>query len=453
MEKLKRKYGLPTAIAMVVGIVIGSGIFFKADDVLKLTNGKLSLSILAWAVGGLIMLISAYTFSLVARKVEKVNGVVDYIEAAGGKKAGYVVAWYLSTVYYPILTSILAFVSANYFCSLIGLDYGQTTWLVAFGFLTLSFALNIWEPKLAGNYQVSTTLIKLIPVIFIAVIGTILGITNEPAVAPLLPPNTLKFDFGGAILVTIFAYEGWVVATSINAELNDSKKNMPRALVLGSLIVIGAYLLYYVGLSGFLHNNEIINKGDQAPIVAATQFLGKIGGTFFNVFVVISCLGTLNGLTMGCVRGFYSIGSRKQGPNPDSFAKLSQKTNTSLASGFVGYVLSLVYFLVWFLAIHKGLLPGTFDTLTIAFLYLSYIIIYRWIMRTFTDLSFFNRYIMPTLAIVCAIFLTLTGSGLYQLIFLQSFNEIKEFLIYLGFAMTSMFIGMLYYRSTKEPAK
>ena len=324
MEKLKRKYGLPTAIAMVVGIVIGSGIFFKADDVLKLTNGKLSLSILAWAVGGLIMLISAYTFSLVARKVEKVNGVVDYIEAAGGKKAGYVVAWYLSTVYYPILTSILAFVSANYFCSLIGLDYGQTTWLVAFGFLTLSFALNIWGPKLAGNYQVSTTLIKLIPVIFIAVIGTILGITNEPAVAPLLPPNTLKFDFGGAILVTIFAYEGWVVATSINAELNDSKKNMPRALVLGSLIVIGAYLLYYVGLSGFLHNNEIINKGDQAPIVAATQFLGKIGGTFFNVFVVISCLGTLNGLTMGCVRGFYSIGSRKQGPNPDSFAKLSQ---------------------------------------------------------------------------------------------------------------------------------
>ena len=70
MEKLKRKYGLPTAIAMVVGIVIGSGIFFKADDVLKLTNGKLSLSILAWAVGGLIMLISAYTFSLVARKLK-----------------------------------------------------------------------------------------------------------------------------------------------------------------------------------------------------------------------------------------------------------------------------------------------------------------------------------------------------------------------------------------------
>ena len=76
-------------------------------------------------------------------------------------------------------------------------------------------------------------------------------------------------------------------------------------------------------------------------------------------------------------------------------------------------------------------------------------------MRTFTDLSFFNRYIIPSLAIICAIFLTLTGSGLYQLIFLQSFNEIKEFLIYLGFAMTSMFIGMLYFRSvsTKEQTK
>ena len=79
---------------------------------------------------------------------------MDYIEAAGGKKAGYVVAWYLSTVYYSILTYIIAFVYANYFCSLIGLDYGQTTWLVAFGFLTLSFALNIWGPKIEGNYQV-----------------------------------------------------------------------------------------------------------------------------------------------------------------------------------------------------------------------------------------------------------------------------------------------------------
>lgn len=451
MEKLKKKYGLITAIAMVVGIVIGSGVFFKADDVLIKTNGKLSLSLLAWLIGGLIMVISAYTFSLVSKKVEKVNGVVDYIEAAGGEKAGYVVGWYLSTVYYPILASILSFVSANYFCILIGLGYGWWLWLIALGFLLLAFTLNIWSPKLAGYFQVSTTFIKLVPIILIAIVGTILGFTKSPSFVNVTSGITITNDFGGAILLTIFAYEGWVIATSINAELVNSKKNLSRALVIGTSIVILAYLLYYVGLSGFLHNNEIINLGDSAPIEASKHLLGNFGSIIFNIFVVISCLGTLNGIVVGCSRGLYSLAARGQGPAPETF-KLHKKTNTSLKSGILGLFFSLFFFIAWFLAIDKGLLPGTFDTLTIAFLYTSYFIIYLWIMKTFKNLNWFNRYFMPILAIIAALFLVFTASGLYHIIFLKSFNEFKDFLIFLGIAMTSMFIGMLFFK-VKQPSK
>ena len=88
---LERKYGLLTAIAMVVGIVIGSGVFFKAQTILTKTNGNMPLGILAWIVGGCIMLACILAFAIMATKYEKVNGIVDYAEAAVSKKYGYAV--------------------------------------------------------------------------------------------------------------------------------------------------------------------------------------------------------------------------------------------------------------------------------------------------------------------------------------------------------------------------
>ena len=88
-QELKKKYGLLTAICMVVGIVVGSGVFFKAEAILNKTGGNLKIGILAWVIGGVIMIVSAYTFSILATKYEKVNGVVDYAEAMCGKKYAY----------------------------------------------------------------------------------------------------------------------------------------------------------------------------------------------------------------------------------------------------------------------------------------------------------------------------------------------------------------------------
>ena len=110
---LKKKYGLFTAIAMVVGIVVGSGVFFKAEKVLTATGGNLKLGILSWIIGGAIMVSCAYVFSLLATKIEKVNGVVDYAEATVGDKYAYLIGWFLSTIYYPTLTMALSWVSAR----------------------------------------------------------------------------------------------------------------------------------------------------------------------------------------------------------------------------------------------------------------------------------------------------------------------------------------------------
>ncbi|HBB28698.1 MAG TPA: amino acid permease, partial [Clostridiales bacterium] len=161
---LKKKYGLITAIAMVVGIVIGSGVFFKAEKILTATGGNLPLGILAWIMGGAIMIICAYTFSIMATKYEYVNGIVDYAEVTIGKKYAYYVGWFMATIYYPTLTSVLAWVSARYTCVLFGFNIvGGEAMVISCFYLIASYAINSLSPIIAGKFQVSTTIIKLIP--------------------------------------------------------------------------------------------------------------------------------------------------------------------------------------------------------------------------------------------------------------------------------------------------
>ena len=93
---MEKRYGLPTAICMVVGIVIGSGVFFKAEKVLQATKGNMPLGILAWGIVGAIMIICSYVFATMATRYEKVSGLVDYAEATVGRRYAYYVGWFMA---------------------------------------------------------------------------------------------------------------------------------------------------------------------------------------------------------------------------------------------------------------------------------------------------------------------------------------------------------------------
>ena len=138
MQKLNRKFGLFTAICMVVGTVIGSGIFFKAQNVLIATEGNLPIGIAAWLISGLIMIICSLQFAMMATKYEKVNGVVDYAEATCGKGYGYYLAWFMVNIYYPGMTSVLAWVSARYFGVLFGWGLVSAEVLTLSGFFLIA---------------------------------------------------------------------------------------------------------------------------------------------------------------------------------------------------------------------------------------------------------------------------------------------------------------------------
>jgi len=416
---LQKKYGLLTAIAMVIGIVIGSGVFFKAEKVLVATGGNLPQGILAWILGGVIMVVCAYVFAVMATRYEKVNGIVDYAEAIIGEKYGYFVGWFVATIYTPAMTSVLAWVSARYTCVLLGWDIvgGEAMALSGF-YLVGIYALNALSPKLAGKFQVSTTIIKLIPLGLMAIFGTIVGLRSGILVSNFTSGGIAEAASSSplftALVATVFAYEGWIIATSINAELKDAKKNLPMALTFGTLFIALIYILYYTGLAGAVENSVMMEGGETGAKIAFSTVFTNVGGTILFVFVVISCLGTLNGLMIGCTRNFYALAARNVGPKPEIFKGIDECTNMPTNSSILSLLVTAAWLLYFYganLAPTSWFGPFSFDSseLPIVTIYGMYIPIFIKMMATEKSLNFFNRFIMPTLALIGCVFMIIAA--------------------------------------------
>ena len=416
MEKLTRKYGLLTAICMVVGTVIGSGVFFKAQNVLAATDGNMPMGIAAWVITGLIMIICSAQFAVMATKYEKVNGVVDYAEATCGKSYAYYLAWFLVNIYYPSMTGVLAWVSARYFGVMFGWSLVSAEVLALSGFfLIASYTMNALSPKLAGKFQVSATVIKLIPICLMAVVGTVVGFTNGTLPENFAGVTEAVGGSGGglfaAVVATVFAYEGWIVTTSINAELKNPKKNLPIALVAGAAIVVAAYVLYYIGVAGGASTQVLIDEG---ATTAFSNVFGKVGGVFLNICIVISCLGTLNGLMVGASRGMYAIAARNEGPAPEMFSQVDKTTNMTNNSAIWGLFVCGFWFLFFYGAVVTTIdvKPGWFgmfnfdsSELPIVTVYAMYIpMMIMWMVKE-KDLGVMKRFILPLLSIFACAFM------------------------------------------------
>ncbi|MBR5543380.1 MAG: APC family permease [Oscillospiraceae bacterium] len=425
-NKFEKKYGLFTAICLVVGIVIGSGVFFKAQEILEKTGGDMPTGILSWIIGGLVMLVCVLAFASMAQKYEKVNGVVDYAEATIGKTYAYYTGWFMTTLYYPALTMALAWLSAKYTLVFItsvnpafplvipiaegGTSTGPECMVLTLLYFVFSFAINALSPRLAGKLQVGTTVIKLIPICLMAVVGIIYGIATGGLANNFANPATVHGISENPLLASVcstaFAYEGWIIATSINSELKNAKRNLPIALISGCLIIIAAYVLYFIGVAGGATNQELIDHG---ATIAFRNLFGNIFGNVLNLFVAVSCLGTLNGLMLGCSRGIYSLAARREGPFPEIFGEIDRNTNMAVNSAVFG-LLSCVILFVYF---YFSSLAKTWDSififdateLPILTMYAFYIPIFFSRIVNAKDENSLKRFIIPTLAVAASCFM------------------------------------------------
>ena len=424
-QKLTKKYGLFTAIAMVVGIVIGSGVFFKAQTILTATGGDLVPGILAWVFGGIIMVFCALAFSFMATKYEKVSGIVDYAEETIGKRYAYFVGWFVATIYMPSITGVLAWLSARYTIEFLNSAVGKNInsmvglWciLLTLVYLIATYFLNVLSPKLAGKFQVSVTVIKLIPLILMGVVGIIVGLSNGTlvenfAVESIKSESRLMLFFG-ALTATAFAYDGWIIATSINAEIKNAKRNLPLALTIGSLIVVAICVLYNIGVAGGATVGDLANEKIGTG-KAFTNIFGGRFGTILKLFVALSCLGTLNGLMLASTRTMYALAARGTGPCPKVFSRIDEKTNMPIASSVSGLLFATFWFLHFYASQLIGLLgPFGFDSseLPIITLYAFYIPIYISFMKQSKEFGIVKRFVIPILAVAGSIFMVYAAAS------------------------------------------
>ncbi len=497
---LKKQYGLLMAICMVVGTVVGSGVFFKAQAILEKTNGDMPLGIIAWIIGGAVMIFCVLAFCVMAQRYEKVNGLVDYAEATIGGKYAYFMGWFATFIYTPAMTSVLAWLTARYFLtfmvsvnpnfSLAGVAVDPSlqvegvtvakdafiqgnpvtsseTFLLAAFILIFVFAVNTLSSKLAGKLQISATFIKLIPLLLMAVVGTIYGCThsldNEPV--KILASNfaTSSGDISplfGAVVATAFAYEGWILATSINSEIKNSKKNLPIALVLGGVIIIAIYLLYYVGVAGGASVQTLIKDGT-AP--AFVNVFGNVLGNILNLFVAVSCLGTLNGLLIGCIRGMYSISVRNMGPKQKLMQQIDPASGMPSNSCIIGLVVVAAW-LVYFYGANLAPTPWfgkfSFDSseLPIITIYALYIPMFVQFMRKEKSLPVVKRIVLPLFGIIGSAFMVVAAIYSHGYIPYITAKEAGQgfscpVLFYLIVFAVIMAIGMLMMKPAKSSDK
>lgn len=183
--------------------------------------------------------------------------------------------------------------------------------------------------------------------------------------------------------------------------------------MMGAFIVVAVYIFYYIGLAGVVTTETLMKSGEAGAKRAFQNIFGSAGGALVFVFVIISCLGTLNGLMLGCSRGLYSLASRNAGPRPDIFKQVDSITDMPTNSSVFGLLLCGFWLLYFYGANLTSPWFGVFcfDTseLPIITLYAAYIPIFIMLMKKERDLNTFKRFIMPILSVIGCIFMVVAA--------------------------------------------
>ncbi|AIG65577.1 APC family permease [Weissella tructae] len=304
-KHLQRSMGLTTGISIVVGTIIGSGIFFKQAQVLSIT-GSTTGALLAWLFGGLITLMAGLTISELGSRIPSTGGLYVYIHKVFGPAAGFLSGWGQSFLYGP---AIVASLSAYFAILITNFFYLPSEWAKWIGLLSIIFitGINLLDNRVPAAFAVATTSIKLLPIIAIIVFGLFFGNVNALGQTLDTIVATPGGGFGMAILATLYAYDGWATLTSLGGELKDPIKNIPRSIIYGLIIVIVAYVGITYGVMQSMPANEIIALGDNATFGVVTTAFGDLGGRLLSLAILISIAGTLNGKMMALPRSIYAM--------------------------------------------------------------------------------------------------------------------------------------------------
>lgn len=329
MTRLKKEIGLFGGIAILMGIMIGSGIFVFGSSVLQRVGFSIGFSLLAWLIGGVLTLFSALTYAELGTMFPETGGYYVYLKNAYGKKIAF-----LSGMMNFVLSSsgsiallALAFSEVLNYIIPLGLFY---RWIAALVIISLSI-VNYYGIKFSGWIQKAFLIAKLLPIIGIIFIGLFLR-------SPLMITfeTTESFDIfsllvmiGYGVVGTLWAYEGWTNLNTVAGEMKNVKKDLPKALIFSTIFVTIIYVLFIYSLYNILGALTAISLSETEavlPINALYQLFGELGMTIGFVSVLISVFGSLNGSIMVFPRVYYAMA--EDGLFFKTFTKVSDKYQT-----------------------------------------------------------------------------------------------------------------------------
>lgn len=386
----KGRYGLPTVIAMIVGIVIGSGIFFKSDNILLAAGGSVPLGVAAFLLGGIGIVFGGLCLGELAARTDKPGGIIAYAEDLGGLPAAAVYGWFQVFVYLPAIITVVSYAVGLYACQLFGWgrNFGADDLFllqmgIGMGFVLLCYVVNSLSARLGGWFQNAAALCKLLPLLVVGICGLLFGQPTSFFQAASPAPA------GGAGWLTAiapiaFSFDGWAVAASISSEVKHARRNLPLALVIAPVCILLLYILYFVGISRYLGPETIMAGGDEHVEQAAIGLLGHSGGKVLLTVVLLSVMGTINGLVLGSIRLPYALALRGLLPGSRILAREHPRLQMPLAAAGLALAVSLIWSGFHIAAVRLHLLPNSdVSEVAVGLSYALYLALYGQVFRLY----------------------------------------------------------------------
>lgn len=339
-QKLERKVGLWTAIALSVGTTVGAGIFTSISEVAT-ASGCAIITVLAFLLGGLIMIPQNLVMAEMATAYPEDGGHYVYIKHAGWKKLAFLLGWTTFWGNDTTAIAIVALAGAQYIQFLIPMG-DLAVKFVAVGAILLFMLIHIRSVEGGGKFQAIVTAIKMLPFALLIGVG-FMYMKGDMVMAPAAAgaPVGIAALLAG-ISATSWSYDGMGACCYMTGEIKDPKKTMPRALIGSVLFIIVLYVLLSIVITGVMPFDELsASTAPLADAAASLPLIGKASGVFVAIAGTIVTMAACSGTVMFQPRLEYQMA--EDGLFFKSFKKIHPKYNTPYFSIVVQCVIACVF--------------------------------------------------------------------------------------------------------------
>jgi amino acid transporter len=309
---LQRQLGLWSAVAVLVGSTIGSGIFRSPAGIADKLPGPLPL-MAVWVAGGLFALCGALTLAELSGAFPETGGAYVFIREGWGRMPAFLFGWSELVLIRAASLGAISTTFAEYLLRVLGYDpslapYSDWVHYVAAVAIALTATFNYVGLRWGSLVQNLTTLAKYGGLLFIILLALAIGLPQTGGhYTPAVPDGSFHIAaFGLALVSVLWAFDGWADLSFVAGEVKDPRRNLPRAIIIGTVAVIAIYLLANVAYMAVLPVDEIRHSKLVAADVAH-RLMGAPGVVLVATTVMLSTFGTLNGTLLTAPRIFFAM--------------------------------------------------------------------------------------------------------------------------------------------------